>query len=190
MRVATTVAAVVCLFFANLAQAKPVHRLQHHKPFARMSAAEVRDYLKAQVWHDRSTLRWYANHPQFHRRTIESASRSVEVRWFNVSLKISLRHLAQVERKLAVPAFPPHHALWMCIHGHEAGDWHNQDTGHNGHWGGLQMHPGWYGGPLHLASSDSQMTQEWAAERGYRASGYSRAWLYGQWAHSDCLAYA
>jgi len=85
---------------------------------------------------------------------------------------------------------PPHHLLWMCIHGHEAADWHNPDTGHNGHYGGLQMHPGWGYGTSYLASADSQYVQEWAAERGYRVSGYSRAWLLGQWYHPDCASLA
>jgi hypothetical protein len=74
----------------------------------------------------------------------------------------------------------------MCIHGHEAGDWGNRDTGANGHYGGLQMHPGWGYGTSYYASDDSQLVQEWSAERGYRASGFSRSWLLGQWYHPDC----
>ena len=88
------------------------------------------------------------------------------------------------------PVWPAHHALWMCIHGHEAGDWHNKDSGGNGHWGGLQMHPDWGYGTSKYASSDSQLTQERAAEAGYAASGYSRSWLMGQWYHPDCLSVA
>jgi hypothetical protein len=85
--------------------------------------------------------------------------------------------------------YPPHHRLWECIHGHE-GNWNDPNSGGNGHWGGLQMHPGWGYGTSYHASDDSQLTQEWAAERGYAASGFSRSWLFGQWAHSDCMAYA
>jgi hypothetical protein len=78
----------------------------------------------------------------------------------------------------------------MCIHSYEASDWANKDTGGNGHYGGLQMHPGWGYGTSHYASSDSQYVQERAAERGYAASGYSQKWLLGQWYHPSCLKYA
>lgn len=126
------------------------------------------------------------------RRTIYSPNRAVRRRWQDATRwLISIRTDAQQKiAALTAPPLPPHHSLWMCIHGHEAADWHNQDTGHNTHFGGLQMHPGWGYGTSYYASSDSQLTQELAAERGYRASGFSRAWLYGQWAHSDCLRYA
>jgi len=83
-----------------------------------------------------------------------------------------------------------HLSLWLCIHKTEAGDWHNRDTGHNGHYGGLQMHPGWGYGTSYYASDDSAEEQMAAAERGYRASGYSRSWLLGQWYHPECLRYA
>jgi hypothetical protein len=33
---------------------------------------------------------------------------------------------------------PPHDDQWMCIHSHEAA-WTSHDSGHNGHYGGLQM---------------------------------------------------
>src|SRR4051794_19674130 len=33
---------------------------------------------------------------------------------------------------------PPHYDRWMCIPSHEAA-WTSHDTGHNGHYGGLQM---------------------------------------------------
>jgi hypothetical protein len=82
-----------------------------------------------------------------------------------------------------IPSWPPHHLLWLCIHDGE-GDWHDQNSGGNGHYGGLQMHPGWGYGTSYYASSDSQLVQEWAAERAYIASGYSTAWLGGQWAQT------
>jgi hypothetical protein len=118
-----------------------------------------------------------------------------------LELRAAMLRLAAIDRRLsaiaraqaaarAAAALPAHHALWMCIHGYEAADWHNGDTGRNGHYGGLQMHPGWGYGTSYLASSDSQLVQERAAEAGYRASHWSRAWLLGQWYHPDCLAYA
>ena len=36
-------------------------------------------------------------------------------------------------------------------------------------------------GPNGWINAPSSLTQKWAAERGYAGSGYSRAWLYGQW---------
>lgn len=104
-------------------------------------------------------------------------------------------------RARALAALPAHHALWMCIHGDpayrhggggEAGSWDNADTGGNGHYGGLQMHPYWGYGTSKYASNDSQAVQERAAESGYAASGYSRVWLNGQWGQTmgPCWGYA
>jgi hypothetical protein len=99
------------------------------------------------------------------------------------------RRLAARHRALTHPAIP-HLRLWLCIHHGEAGDWQNEDTGHNGHYGGLQMHWNWGYGIVGDAAHYSATEQMLAAERGYRASGYSRSWLYGQWAHPECMAYA
>lgn len=95
---------------------------------------------------------------------------------------VAARHYAQSHPLIA------HKALWMCIHHLEAGDWHNEDTGHNGHYGGLQMSYGW-DGLVTDAARLSPLQQMEAAETGYRRSGYSEAWLLGQWYHPDCLAY-
>lgn len=83
-----------------------------------------------------------------------------------------------------------HYALWQCIHHHEAGNWYDRDSGHNRHYGGLQMHYNWGYGIRGYAYNYSPAQQIAAAERGYAASGYSTRWLYGQWAHWDCLKYA
>lgn len=113
--------------------------------------------------------------------------------WVCVQAQYLVRALA-VERRLnariLAASWPPHMALWNCIHGHEAADWQNDNTGGNGHYGGLQMHPGWGYGTSEYASDDSEFVIVWAAEHGYKASGYSRTWLMGQWFHPDCLAYA
>jgi hypothetical protein len=94
----------------------------------------------------------------------------------------------------ASPTTVRHYALWMCIYRHEAstapGRWYNRDTGHNGHYGGLQMHYNWGYGIVGYAYNYSAAQQMAAAERGYAANGYSHTWLIGQWAHYDCLAYA
>jgi len=80
---------------------------------------------------------------------------------------------------------------WLCIHSHGASDWHNRDTGHNGHYeGGSQIHSGEGGdGMLCTVASvtRSQSVQNTARKTGYKASGYSRSWLMGQWYHPDCF---
>jgi len=77
-----------------------------------------------------------------------------------------------------------HLQLWLCIHSRE-GAW-NANTG-NGYYGGLQMTSGWGG----VARPDlmSPTAQMMLAERQYRASGYSLAWLEGQWPNTapPCL---
>ena len=88
-------------------------------------------------------------------------------------------------------SWPAHHQLWLCIHAREAGSW----SATNGQYrGGLQMHLGWGYGSSYDAAQDSQWRQETSAERAYAASGYSRAWLSGQWLSYDggwgCLQYA
>jgi len=143
----------------------------------------------ASLYRHSGTVRFFHNHAWLAR----TRPGRVALRGARLWLPIIRRELAQTRAELRLrlhPLLPPHHALWMCIHGHEAGDWHNQDTGRNGHFGGLQMHPGWGYGTSYYASADSQSVQEWSAERGYRASGFSTTWLYGQWAHSDCLRFA
>ena len=76
--------------------------------------------------------------------------------------------------------------MWLCIHSRE-GAW-NANTG-NGYYGGLQMTSGWGGvaRPDLLTATDQMML----AERQYRASGYSVAWLEQQWPNTSppCLMY-
>lgn len=93
--------------------------------------------------------------------------------------RVSVSRMAQAEHRLILASFPPHHLLWLCISGGEGGI---RSINPNGHYGMLQMHANWGYGTSIYASDDSQLTQEWAAEHAYKASHYSRAWLYGQWA--------
>ncbi len=117
----------------------------------------------------------------------------MERRTSSLSFLTWINHLWQHRQKAASKLTPRtligHRALWMCIHHREAGDWHNQDTGHNGHYGGLQMSYGWDGLVTNagMLSAEQQMR---AAETGYRQAGYSHSWLLGQWYHPECLAYA
>ena len=83
--------------------------------------------------------------------------------------------------KAEAPTFPPHHALWVCIHAAEASTWYDHDSGRNGHYGGLQMSWNWLGFIKGDAANYPQAQQEWAAERAWAASGYSTSFLYGQW---------
>jgi hypothetical protein len=83
----------------------------------------------------------------------------------------------------------PHLRLWLCIHALE-GAW-TDDTG-NGYAGGLQMTIPWGRGVYYVWRADllSPYEQMRKAELGYRASGYSLAWLEGQWWHPSCFQYA
>lgn len=73
---------------------------------------------------------------------------------------------------------PPHAAGWLCIHASE-GAWGS--TNPNGHYNGLQMTYDWMG-IIHGNPNNYSPTQIlWAAETGYKNSGYSRRWLEGQW---------
>lgn len=132
--------------------------------------------------HDRNVIRFFLHHPKL-------AATPAGGKALAAVLPRVVRTLQAVE---AEPTWPAHHQLWLCIHGGEAGSWYDQNTGGNGHWGGLQMHPGWGYGTSYHASDDSQLTQETAAEAGYRASGYSHSWLSGQWGATigPCWQYA
>lgn len=181
---------VVALAGQTVAQAKItkaqralIKEREHHgivtMPSARsLSLTGIIIWQRAIIKHDIWVLRTAKSHKplivKFHR---------LQLKWTRQALKKTLVLKAKT-------SWPTHHSLWMCIHSHEAADWHNNDTGHNGHYGGLQMHPGWGYGTSYYASSDSQYVQERAAENGYIASGFSKSWLMHQWYHPDCLRYA
>lgn len=101
------------------------------------------------------------------------------------------RHQALQVRYLA-SLWPVHHQGWLCIH-HSEGGWADPNSGGNGHYGGLQMTPGWLGYIPHgdTANHYSQWQQETWAEQGYRDSGYSSTWLQGQWGQTigPCWGY-
>lgn len=115
--------------------------------------------------------------------------------------RVMTARVAEAQRRITAASFPAHHLLWLCIHGtpslgtpvgHEAASWSNADTGGNGHYGGLQMHPDWGNGTSYYASDDSQLVQEQAAEKAYRDSGYAASFLSGQWGQTvgPCWRYA
>lgn len=103
-------------------------------------------------------------------------------------VKVAERWVKQARYKLSHPPIR-YLALWTCIHNYE-GSWDNADTGHNGHFGGLQMTSPWGRGVYYVYRADWLIPymQMRKAELGYAASGYSRSWLLGQWYHPDCVA--
>lgn len=86
-------------------------------------------------------------------------------------------HRARIVRLRPRPQLS-HLAGWLCIHSRE-GAW-DANTG-NGYYGGLQMTYGWLGLIKGRASDMSPGAQMAAAEGGYLLSGYSDAWMRGQW---------
>lgn len=100
------------------------------------------------------------------------------------------RWIREAHRRLAHPPIA-HLQLWLCIHAKE-GSWDNADTGHNGHYGGLQMTSPWGRGVYYVYRADwlTPYQQMRKAELGYMASGYSQAWLLQQWYHPECVGYA
>lgn len=105
-------------------------------------------------------------------------------------VRVAHRWIKDAKRQLERPPIR-FLALWTCIHDGE-GSWNNADTGHNGHYGGLQMTSPWGRGDYYVYRADwlSPYEQMRKAELGFQASGYSRSWLYGQWAHPECMGYA
>ncbi len=98
----------------------------------------------------------------------------------------SHRRITAHKLALRAPAIG-HRALWLCIHSRE-GSWTDEGAPY---YGGLQMSYGWDGlvTDAALLSPSQQMR---AAEIGYARSGYSIAWLEGQWPNTSppCLALA
>ena len=105
--------------------------------------------------------------------------------------KAETARIAEAKARIAASEWPVHHSLWLCIHSSE-GAWDDPNSGNNGHYGGLQMHPGWGYGTAYYANNSTQLVQEQSAERAYRASNYSATWLRGQWGQTigPCWQYA
>lgn len=169
---------------------------KQHARWHSLSLEQKRNVVAAAVKKERTTVRWWVTHRG--RMTANARVPLVYCRAIGIRapgavcakaqrLIKDLRLLRRIDAKIAaaraaqlLASFPPHHALWMCIHAGE-GRWDDPNSGGNGHWGGLQMTPGWGGLFTGTADHYSQAQQEWFAETGYRRSGYSRSWLQGQW---------
>jgi hypothetical protein len=74
---------------------------------------------------------------------------------------------------------PQHYDQWMCIHSHEAA-WTSHDSGHNGHYGGLQMSFDFmrgYGPEIYAVKGTADhwtpLEQMWVAERAWKVRGYN-----------------
>lgn len=204
MKLASLVAAVAAaLIFTATSMPAPAK-------WSHMTLAGKRTFLVQNIHRDRTTVRWWITRHRILRSKPGSLTKALSLVPAPIPKRICpsigiraptsvcsraarMRHsldvLTAVQAKIDAGAFPPHHDLWMCIHGHE-GNWDDPDSGGNGHYGGLQMHPGWGYGTSFYANKDSQLVQEQSAERGYTASGHSTAWLMGQWNHPDCLRFA
>lgn len=133
--------------------------------------------------HDASVIRFFANHPRLARTTAGE-----------LALWQVLGHVVQQLRtvqsaRVLTSIRPAHYQLWMCIHNRE-GAWYD-DTG-NGYFNGLQMSYGWLGIVPGNPDNYTPIQIMTYAETGYRQSGYSRAWLEGQWPNTSppCLQYA
>lgn len=198
----TLAAAVAALTLTASASARTT---THHR-WATMTTTERRAVVVREIRVQRAPLRWWL---RARSRTLFASRRfpvcvavgirspaavcahaRLLVRALTVLRRIDER-IAAAARARMLAAFPPHHFLWMCIHGGE-GRWDDPNSGHNGHWGGLQMTPGWDGLFAGTADRYSQAQQEWFAETGYRLSGYSHHWLNGQWGQTigGCWGYA
>lgn len=138
--------------------------------------------------HDTDLIRFFHNHPRL-ARTAAGGKALAQV----------LPHVVDALRSLqnTTPEYPPHHALWECIARYEAVhvpvstshpdglDWQADAGEHLAHGGGMGFSYNWGHGLAGEAGNYTQAQQEWAAERGYEESGYSRSFLEQQWFYWD-----
>ena len=138
----------------------------------------------------RSELR--CAHRQLHHARIEArapiASPPHSRGYWLWKVRQARRWIKQAKWKLSHPPIA-HRQLWECIHARE-GAWNDPDSGHNSHYGGLQMTSPWGKGVYYVYRADwlTPYMQMRKAELGYIASGYSKSWALGQWNHPNCVA--
>lgn len=126
--------------------------------------------------HDRQVIKFFQHHPRLARTPAGGAA--------------LLAVLPHVVRALQASSYwPPHHRLWDCIAQYEAAKYPDGQPNWQGvSAGGMGFHYNWGYGLAGNAGAYSQHDQEWAAERGYAASGYSYHFLYQQWYEWDGAA--
>ena len=175
-----TVAVATCLatFASSSTAALPDSARALMRPKVQLAPTRQLALAQQTAHHARDVLGFLRAHP--HAGTARSRAHvRRDYRWL-------LTFALAKAKAAALHLWPPHHALWLCISHREGGI---RSVNPNGHFGMLQMHAGWGYGTSYHASDDSQLVQEWSAERGYRASGFSLRWLYGQWgADAGCFA--
>jgi hypothetical protein len=185
MKVRLLIATVVAVFLAAGASTVQAHLIRAPGPFKDLTLKEQAQFYERNAHHALAFLRPWNDirHWQVlsHRHWLSMyVPEPAEVVYHRNLLRNSIRGLRQVQREVE-DSLIPHKALWLCLHRHEAIDWYNRDTGHNGHYGGLQMTYRWLGLISGYAYNLTPFQQMLAAETGYRNSHYSYAWLSGQW---------
>jgi hypothetical protein len=153
----TTIGVTALIIGSTPAQAKSKLKLEKCNSSNRTSCA-YRNIRKGTT-----TLRFLKRH----RHVGTSKSRR--------SVRRSAKYLIKYGRLQLGLLRPAHYYGWLCIHSRE-GSWNDDGAPY---YGGLQMHEGW--GGVHHANELSPMEQIRLAEREYRETGYSHAWLAGQW---------
>lgn len=153
--------------------------------FAVLSRAAVSESVgKSQISHARHVIAFFEHHPR------QAATRAGQKALIGAAhvLDSAVRSLQAVKaaREAAAAEYPPHHALWVCIHGYE-GSWDSRAglTDPYQHYGGLQMTWNWMKLIPGNAGNLSQAQQEWAAEKAWAENGYSYSFLSGQWYNYD-----
>lgn len=157
--------------------------------YASARATQIRSFRHAIQYHRAKTW-WYqdrARRPRTPSAHMERRTSSLSfLAWID---RLWIRRQKAASRLRAQPRIA-HLRLWLCIHRRE-GAWN--DSG-DPYWGGLQMSRPWGKGSYYVYRADllSPTEQMRKAELGYRASGYSSAWLEGQWPNTSppCLGYA
>jgi hypothetical protein len=151
------------------------------------SAQKIRSLRSGINWHRARTWSLQDRAGVSRTRAAYAERRTQSIAFLNWIDRLWLERQRAAHRLASRRSALNHRSLWLCIHSGE-GAW-NANTG-NGYYGGLQMTSGWGGvARPDLLSPSAQMQ---LAERQYRASGYSHAWLEGQWPNTSppCLAYA
>lgn len=120
--------------------------------------------------HDRDVIRFFQHHPKL-----------AATPQGGLALSKVLPKVVREIDSAAPPLYPPHHALWVCIHGYE-GAWDNHGPSY---YGGLQMSWNWMKLIPGDAGNLTESQQEWAAEKAWQENGYSYSFLYQQWYEWD-----
>lgn len=129
-------AITILMVATSTANAQTVLRLPH-KPFSQMNNAQKVSYLRKQIRHDHSIIRFYKHH-----RTLQSTELAGAAKWAKISLRIAsanLRKLTAVSRVASGSDM----GAWLCIHRYEGG-WGQIGYVHGvaTYFGGLQMDMG------------------------------------------------